>query len=323
MSHTAVSQAQVAQQTVIGLSDQDLVEHVLSRLAWVSREDFLDHVSTHCVDGRGGCAVVGAPGGDAGEFLLALGAVELIMKHEIPEAAVKSLFSDYMKFHGHFYMHTDAHMLEALAHDLEKDAELSGLVKGLSHEQVVNELENVIRMPPTKIRAKLLDRLVAVVKLGCGHLALMRQHKDEYGVRTELVNTFLRAFYEALWNGEQVEWEVLRGDHAEQAVVNIIAQTGEEIPAQLPLVAPSCHGEQVFVNHPQAVELMLDKSFKFVEDHFGALYPVEKQKYMQVAKEMMGRHTMVTLGFLAKGLPIYEAHVTPDGDCSVSLVGTV
>lgn len=305
------------------MSDTDLVEHVLSRLCWVSRDDFLDHVSTHCVDGRGGCAIVGAPGGDAGEFMLTLAAVEKITGHLIPESAIKTLFEEYRAYFGHFYMHTDSHMLEQLADDLEKDVDLGGLVKGLPHEQIVSELENVIRMPPTKLRAKLLERLIAIVKLGCGHLALMRQHADEYGVRKELVNAFLKAFYEALWNGDRVEWEVLKGEHAERAVVNIIAETGEDIPSEMPLVAPHCHGEQVFVNHPQGEKLILDKSYEFVKKHFGVMYEIDAEKYKNVVSELLNLHTMATLGYLAKGLPIFEAHVTPMGDCAVVKVGVV
>ena len=305
------------------LSDNDLIEHVLSRLCWISSDDFLNHISTHCVDGREGCAIVGAPGGDAGEFLLTLAAVEKITGHEIPVGSVKTLFEDYSLYFGHFYFHTDSHMLEQLAVDMENDPEMSGYVKGLTHDQVIVELENLIRMPPAKIRERLLERLISIVKLGCGHLALMRQRESEYGVRTALVNAFLKAFYESMWNGERVEWEVLKGDHAEKAVLNIIAETGDEIPPQLPLVAPSCHGEQVFVNHPQGEQLILGKSYEFVKRHFGTMYEIDPVVYQGVVGEMLSRHTMATLRHLAKGLPIYEAHVTPEGDCSVHVVGKV
>lgn len=301
------------------MSNQDLIEHILSRVAWVSKEDFLDHVSTHCVDGRGGCAIVGAPGGDAGEFLLTLASVEKITGQMIPESSIKLLFDDYRAYFGHFYMHTDSHMLSDLARDLMNHEEFKAFTQGLSHEQVVSELENIIKMPPTKIRPVLLERLISVVKLGCGHLALMRQHQEEYGVRTVLVNALLKAFYESLWNGELVEWEVLKGDHSEKAVVNIIADAGE----RLPMVAPCCHGEQVFVNHPQGEELMLERSYEFVMRHFGTMFVIDKDVYLGVAGELMNRHTMATLGHLAKGLPVFEAHVTPEGDCTVVQMGNV
>ncbi|GIW59177.1 MAG: hypothetical protein KatS3mg087_0243 [Patescibacteria group bacterium] len=305
------------------IGDKDLIEHVLSRICWVSTTDFLDHVPTHCVDGRGGCAIVGAPGGDAGEFLLMLASVEKLTGQQVQISAVGGLFKEYLQFYRHFYMHTDAHMLGHLADEIVEDAELGPLLQGMQKEQILKELENVIRMPPTKIREKLLKKLVETVKLGCGHLSLMREHESEYGVRLVLVNAMLEAFYRALWAGERVEWEVLAGEHAEKAVVNILAETDESTPKQLPLVVPNYHGEQVFVNHPQAETLVLEKSFDFADRYFGAIWPIDREEYIRVAGELMRKHTMETLRYLAKGLPIYEAHVTPEGDCSVHHVGIV
>ena len=78
------------------LTDRDLVDHIVSRVSWVSTHDFTRNIATHCVDGREQCAVVGAPGGEAGEFLLALAAIEKITGNEIPSESVERIFNAFL-----------------------------------------------------------------------------------------------------------------------------------------------------------------------------------------------------------------------------------
>ena len=46
------------------------------QITWVEAKDLLDATAESCVDGRGHDGIVGTPGGNAGEFILALTAVE-------------------------------------------------------------------------------------------------------------------------------------------------------------------------------------------------------------------------------------------------------
>lgn len=321
MAGTAISQN--GTEVKKSLSDWDLVDHIVSRVSWITASDFTKNIATHCVDGREQCAIVGAPGGEAGEFLLSLGAIEEITGKEIPSESVERIFNSFIEWSGHFYMHSDSHMLEKLLHELKEDARFKDYFAGMLEEHALAALESFIRMPPSSMQEELLERLVRIVNLGCGHIALMRQHVEEYGVRKELVNQFLVAFYHALWRGEHIEWVVLKGDHAERAVVNVYAAQAGDTPSELPLVCPNCHGEQVFVNHPQAEQLRIERMYEFVERHFGVFYPLERQVFIDTATKLLQRHTGATLAHLAKGLPVFDAHVSRDGKCTVTLRGNV
>jgi hypothetical protein len=136
-------------------------------------------------------------------------------------------------------------------------------------------------------------------------------------VRPALIDAFLRAFYMALWRGAATNWEVLDGDHAEKAVVNVVP---EEATQELPLFVPYCFGEQVFVNHPQAFKIVMEHVFRFVQKHFSQ---IDRVQYFAEVEILAGRHTSATLGHLAQGLSIYTLTVRKNGESKVEQVGLV
>lgn len=67
------------------------------------------HGTQACVDGRDAHAIIGTPGGDAGELVLALAAAEQLGRRAFSAEAVERVFADYLDASGHFYLHTDFH----------------------------------------------------------------------------------------------------------------------------------------------------------------------------------------------------------------------
>jgi hypothetical protein len=51
---------------------------------WVKMAALLLHGKSSCVDGRDDHGVIGTPGGDAGEFLLALTSIERVDRQAVP-----------------------------------------------------------------------------------------------------------------------------------------------------------------------------------------------------------------------------------------------
>ena len=259
---------------------------VKSNLKWVQMKDLLEASPESCVDGRGRESIIGTPGGNAGEFILALTAAEESGGQQMSLNKIDEALNRYLGKTGKFYMHTDDHALQK-----------AGLAEDEVRRGSVDE----------KRKQELLEALSNPANGGCGHLRLMAQNPDEYGVRPELVAEAMRAIYRALWNGKDIDFVVLEGGHNEGAVVNIMVDE-EDVTAETPIptVSPSIGNAQMFVNHPQATEFMRREMANYVADVTGLELDLEtfNKQIEQIGKKQLA----ATIGHLAEGLPVYVAH---------------
>jgi len=278
-----------------------------------------------CVDGRNPGCVAGAPGGNAGLLVLLLASVEELTDRIFDEAEVKALFQRYLQRFGHFYLHSDRPALAALGGALPEGynpEDPSGDPSGdpsvsagstpagdgdadADPEDVESAaLEAWLRDPPAALRARLLELLVVPEHVGCGHLRLLLSEPLIYQARPELTATVIETFFEALWTGdERVIFEVLPGDHHEEAVVQIHAGAPELLVA-----CPHYGAMEFFVHHPDAVGWveMLQALFAAQE---GWILPDQVQRLMEV-QERLGNHQLqATLERLAPGLPVFDVHL--------------
>ena len=284
-----------------------------------------------CVDGRNPGCVAGAPGGNAGLLVLLLASVEELTGRVFDGAEVKALFQRYLQRFGHFYLHSDRPALASLGRALPEDYPLddssgdpSGDPSGdLSGNRPVSagstpagdgdadavevesdRLEALLRDPPAALRARLLELLVVPEHVGCGHLRLLLSEPLLYQARPELTSTVIETFFEALWTGdERVIFDVLPGDHHEEAVVRIHAGSPELLVA-----CPHYGAMEFFVHHPDAVGWveMLQALFAAQE---GWILPDQVQRLMEV-QERLGNHQLqATLERLAPGLPVFDVHL--------------
>ena len=252
---------------------------------WVKMEDLLADLPESCVDGRARAGIVGTPGGNAGEFILALTALENVTKRSIDLADMDALLARWIDACGAFYMHTDEHALE----------------------HFVGGVEDVLRHPTEERKRTLLEDAGDTDCIGCGHLRLMMQHLVEYGVRQELVAAAIQAIYRRLWSGSgDIDFVVLEGAHQEGAVVNVLL-TSDDVTAEtsMPTLAPMVGDQQIFVNHPQAVSFMRRDTARRIAAIAGT--DVDSDAWLQ-AVEMLGRKQLTaTVGHLAADLPVYNA----------------
>lgn len=68
--------------------------------------------------------------------------------------------------------------------------------------------------------------LVKPENIGDLHLKMMMKYSQQFSIRKEIVEMFLRAFYKILWNKEddlykKLELDVLLGDHTESAFIEV------------------------------------------------------------------------------------------------------
>ena len=284
---------------------------------WVKLAQLLSLHHVSCIDGRDERGVIGTPGGDAGEFLLSLAALEKLTGETLDEQAVADALLAHIDVFGSFYMHTDAHAVEQL---LDAARATDALREALAEIQGTRQLSDFLRQPPESLREHLLELLVQPAHIGCGHIRLTLQQGDEYETRPELVESFLRAFYRLWWRGApELIMTMLPGDHGEAAVVNVC--NAEELwgLAPIPLISPSVGGTQLFVQHPDVSSFMRRLVVEFHARGHGlvALAAAQAAELEETVRTLAGKQLGATVRQLAAGLPIYDVVFQRQGEFEV------
>lgn len=303
------------------LTKEMIVEHVgdEAKVRRVKLAAVLLANQTSCVDGREDRAIIGTPGGDAGEFLLGLASVEHVAETGLDLTHMGHLLRAFADTFGGMYFHTDNHALNRLVRSLRSDPRIEPAVATL---HTIDHWETFLRQPPRELRRALLDHLLQPDHIGCGHIKLALTKPEVYGMRPALIASFLQSFYDGLWNGARdFHWVVLGGDHAEGAVVNVTLE-GELWPfSAIPMIAPSIGGAQMFVNHPQVVGHLRQQTARFLHGPVGHLLPVSANRGDQLDRaipELGATQAAATLSALAAGLPVFNVHFDGAGAFRVS-----
>lgn len=267
------------------------------------------HGRLSCVDGRDESGVVGTLGGDAGEFLLLLAAIEKACNKRFTQPEVRALFARRLDAMGRFYIHTDVSSANASIVSMRSDPRLDAPLSRISETM---EWRSFMQNPPPELREIVLEHLVQPAHLGCGHVRMMWQNSESYGVRAELIRMFLHTFLTARWNGAvEAEFVPLAGGHAERAVLQVHV-AGELQPfTPIPLVSPSCEGTQMFVVHPQVVAFLRGQLISFALQQRALVPQVSVATLRATVDELAAAQTTATLAVLAKGLPIFDVTHAP------------
>lgn len=276
------------------------------RVRWVKLAAFLLHGKTACVDGRDDHGVIGTPGGDMGELLLALAAAERL-GIVLDEAELPRMMDDWVEAFGTFYLHSDLTAINTMIAAMRADptfpeADLP------SRTDPPTAWRKFFRSPPPALREPLREVLVRPAHVGCGHLRLSMLEGGVYGVRPDLVRAALSAFYRRYHDGlPELEFVPLAGAHAEQAVLLVEVEPPLRPFTRVPLISPSVGGSQVFVHHPQVTAFQRDEIAAFLSVHprFGPLR--HQRDALRAELETLGQRQIgATLSRLAKGLPVFR-----------------
>jgi len=286
------------------LSVADIEAHVgdRDRVRWTKAATLMLHGTQACVDGRDAHAIIGTPGGDAGELVLTLASAERLRGRSFTTAEVGALFDAYLDAFGHFYLHTDDHAVAALLAAVEAE------------QPNADAAAAWLRSPPPAARARLLDALVEPAHVGCGHLRLMLAHSEAYGVRRELVADVIQAFYRRLWaEHPALEFVVLVGEHAESAVVEV--ELAHEVHAytRIPLISPRLAATEVFVLHPQVAHFIRQQNASFLRTHHSWDVEVGPQRLLAELEQLAARQLEATVAHLAADLPRFRVRFANGG----------
>ncbi len=295
----------------------------LGSVRWLRLASFLLHGRRSCVDGRDDHGVIGTPGGDAGEFALALAAYESCTGATLTQAQLRPLMQAYVDTFGRFYFHNDTHTLNELIPRLRADERLTKVLAPLTEPL---HWRNFLRSPPPEVRAWLLEHYTQSESVGCGHLKLMMRFPERYGVRPGLVADLLEAMWTTRWGGApEFEYVVLTGTHQEAAVLNVVMDEDLWAFSRVPLVSPNVDGHQLFVNHPQVATYLRQHVCEFLlrVENLLPVVPSSRKALVDTVHALSQQHLQATLGQLAKGLPVYEVRFGHEGAFSVTHSGAV
>lgn len=312
-----------AEKKAIGCADLEAHVGDPRAIRWRKVAALLVSGRLSCVDGRDDSGVVGTPGGDAGELLLALGAVERVTGKPIDDATLHTLVLRRLDAFGRFYFHTDLAAGNALIQAMRKDHRLD---EALSRVFEPLEWRRFMSAPPAAVRDVVLEHAIVPAHIGCGHLRLALLSSDRYGIRPALIESVLREFLRLQWAGhDENETAVLPGGHAEGAVVNVVIERGLEVFSRIPLVSPMANGSQMFVNHPQVSAFLRAQMGRFLarQSDVCGLGKGGEEELLRVLAELGETQLGHTLAKLAPGLPIYEIRFDDDRSSHVRALGSV
>ena len=233
------------------------------------------------LDGRSNFAGMSTPGGDAGEFVLALCALEKAREEAVGTKRVelltlvdvRSLFRAWLhktaEKRKYFYMQTDHVSLSRLAKTI-------GMEPDFLSSNSTADLD-------TKTRQLIIDLATLPEHVGSSHLRLMLSDNAQYECRKEIPEYVITAFWELLLRDSEdpddspslsnsLLYHVNRGYHIESAVVNVYSME-HECPDYIPLLVQGVTPEtdsgdtlvtQVFMNHPSAVSALREELAAFL-----------------------------------------------------------
>lgn len=283
------------------------------RITWIRRSTLTVERSFDCIDGRARGAIVGAPGGDVGELVLLLGALEQVSARPLSTDAVRRLFEHHVAARQRFYMHTDNAAISRLARAVtEEPTDMTAPTEWFAR----------LRQPTPALRDA-LHHLVARPELtGCGHLRRMLEVAAQYGVRARLVAEIVRAFYDALWDGDcRFELEMLEGSHRAKAIVVIDrareadeARNADEDP-WLPAIQPNPGGElSFFIVHPVARRAVATHAAAhLLEAPDAARITTDVERLLDCVDRLGARQLEATIACLAPTHPVFRMSVGIDG----------
>jgi hypothetical protein len=192
-----------------------------------SSDEILDLVDVNerffsCIDARNENSVVGAFGGDFGEFLIALDVyrTECTARQSLTDEHIELILRDFVVGNTTpqrpFYLHTDDARLKSLLDAMDADTFPSG--EDLTMKSKKKWLDALLQ---TEIRYH-----------GCGHVWNVLANAEEYGTDVNMVKGTLKAFHELYWNpkySNRILYGVMSGTYNARAVMEINTRTNNNL----------------------------------------------------------------------------------------------
>jgi len=265
----------------------------LPTFAEVKQEPF------YCLDDRVERPGLATPGGDLGEFVLALTTYQqLTAERQVTQHMVDVWLEKYVKSmpQPRTFVHcTDDRALRHLRDQLQDET-----------------LD--LQAPPEHAQSALLTALTEVPNLGDAHFRLMLKEPENYHVDPALVQMTIRSFYSLLWDSQnplhsRVQLVQLTGAERPTAFLEVMTMPGCTQAGLAPLLA-SRGATSLLISSMDAVHLRREELADFFALRLGSALPMKVDRTVLLSR--LDRHGLQALELtgsrVAKDLPFYSLH---------------
>lgn len=265
------------------------------------------------LDGRYTFAAMMTAGGDMGEFVGAMCALEKT-RHDgtrllsLPD--VKSLFQGWLQVSGErrgkFFMQTDSMAFSRF----ETAVGITGFLR-----------PEKVKLLDKEDKKNILNMAAIPGHVGSAHLRNMLLKPDEYSCRSALTEYAITAFFELLLSSPEnplankLVYHIAKGYHEESAVVNVYSLKGE-CNDHVPLIVPGVRADadtgaspvtSAFVLHPSAVHSFRGELATYFSSRMKTQLRGGQESLLKAMTEIATGGLKVTLKTIAKGLPRFSA----------------
>lgn len=253
-------------------------------MVWLSTDEIVEKVPCTCVDGRTSGLRYSAAGGSLGLLLTILNYAAHKRGRDISDAEIQQSILGIAEGISPVYLHTDQHAIELIYARMGLPSETR--LRALNAQQQRSFIELAIKADHQ----------------GCGHIKLMMQHPDQYGVSLKLAERILKQFLIAFFaKTENVLFDVLSGHHEEEQVFIIEQQKNIDTRNETVLVLENkTEGQQFFCHRPLKRELIKRFCHLLAAQ---SVYPFNDDDRAELALEH-NRQAETTLGILAGDLVV-------------------
>lgn len=253
----------------------------------------IDKQTFYCKDSRGDEANFGAPGGDFGEFLLALDCYSSISKIDFDiEMIFERWLDERCSKERPFYLHTDRPALTRLFQSIGKEEEVNDL----------NDLKS------KELQEKFIKEFGKSSNFqGCGHLRLILEDQKSYEIDTKLFESLSAAFFKKYFYGdERLQFKIYETVQNGRALAVIYGSA--DLKEESILATQTVGDDQVFILNQHAVS---NYRKQFLVPFFCSLNRSISAETMYEKMEEKGwRNAMLSANKLAGGKPIYRVDLT-------------
>jgi len=250
------------------------------------------HISQHYfsdIDGRSTEKMLSTPGGDLGEFLLAVSVFEDTTKTEVDVETATGLLQSYLKSstRSKFFFNT-------------AEKELTNLTSTIGCGNLK------LSDPPGMYKKALLKGMVSPGNVGNRHFKNMLAMPEAFETKAKTVGTVIQAFHLLMWNKtdsvhEKLTYALYKGAPKEKAFVNIESSQICLDEGLAPLISSSTCSANMFLNHPEAViKMRLELAHLFAKKN-NKVMAAELLNKMQKGVMQLAK----TAAIMLKGYPVY------------------